>query len=186
MSNAKCRVPAGVRAVVVASAIVLIPPASVVAAAPTPSFAVTEQGRAVGDPTDACLAYATCYWTYSGTASGPPFPTPVRVSGTIYGGTIFDSLSACFPEATGAFQFLDRADHLLLEKTLRGEYCVTRPIGSHLQHTFTGTYTITGGSGRYAGASGSGTTILHDHLGTQSFDAIEAGTFSFRRPPASD
>lgn len=110
----------------------------------------------------------------------------MRVSGTIDGGAVFDSIEACFPEATGVFEFFDRLGRRILTKTVSGQYCVTRPIGSHSQHTFTGTYTITGGSGRYAGASGEGTMTLRDDLDAKTFEAIEQGTISYLRPPPSD
>jgi hypothetical protein len=136
---------------------------------------LVETGQATGDATDACLAFATCFWNYSGTAGGQPFRHPVRVVGSIDGGFVYDSIEACFPFATGVFRFYDqRSGTLLLEKTVAGEYCVTRPIGSHFQHTFTGTYAVTGSHGALL-ASGSGTMTLHDNLMTQTFEATEQG-----------
>jgi hypothetical protein len=162
-----------------------MPSAAVAGGPPTRSLSLTEQGTVAGKPTDACLAFNECFWIYSGTATGTPFPTPVRVYGKI-GGVSFDSIEACFFDATGTFRFFDRLGRVILEKEVSGQYCVTRPIGSHSQHTFTGTYTITEGSGRYAGASGEGTMTLRDNLDTKTFEAIEEGTITYLRPPPSD
>jgi hypothetical protein len=143
---------------------------------------LTEQGQASGDPTDACLAFATCFWNYSGIAAGEPFRHPVRVVGSIDGGFVYDSIEACFPNATGVFDFYDlRSGKLEFEKTVAGEYCVTRPIGSNFQHTFTGTYTVTATNGPL-GASGTGTMTLHDNLMAQTFDATEQGDLVISPP----
>jgi len=149
----------------------------------TTALALAEQGQAVGDATDACLAYATCQWTYSGVATGLPFLAPVDVVGSIDGGLFFDSYELCFPNASGVFRFYQRGTRrLLLEKTVSGQYCVTRPIGSHFQHTFTGTFTVTRVAAPYTG-SGTGTIVLHDNLDAQTFDAVEEGTLQLSSPP---
>jgi hypothetical protein len=149
---------------------------AVASATVTATVNLAEQGQAVGDPTDVCLAVPTCYWNYSGVATGSPFPAPVRVVGFIDGGFLYDSIEACFPNATGVFRFFDEVSgRLLLEKRVSGQYCVTRPLGSHYQHTFTGTYTITDVFGPLL-ASGTGTMTLHDNLALHTFDATEQGT----------
>jgi hypothetical protein len=157
---------------------------SALALSGTTALDVTASGQASGDATDACLAYATCFWTYSGTAVGAPFGGPVRFEAFIDGGLQFDSIEACFPNATGTFRYFDkRSGRFLLEQTVAGQYCVTRPFGSHFLHTFTGTYTVTGVVRPLKGA-GTGTVTLTDDLAGHTFEARTQGTLTVSGPGA--
>lgn len=51
-------------------------------------------------------------------------------------------------------------DQLTLQNT--GNYCEIGPTGPSVPHRYTGTYTITGGTGRFANAAGTGTVISFD------------------------
>lgn len=51
-------------------------------------------------------------------------------------------------------------DQLMLQNT--GTFCEIGPTGPTVPHRYTGTYTITGGTGRFASATGTGTMIAFD------------------------
>ena len=106
----------------------------------------------------------------------------MRISAFIDGGFQYDSIEACFPNARGTFRYFDsRSGRFLLEQTVAGQYCVTRPFGSHFLHTFTGTYTVTDAS-RPLSAAGTGTVTLTDDLAGHTFDATTQGTVAVRGP----
>jgi hypothetical protein len=175
--SARRRVAVGV----VIAALTVVSPA--LASSWSTALDLTAAGQASGDATDACLAYATCFWNYSGTATGAPFGVPMRVTGFIDGGFQYDSIEACFLNATGTFRYSDaRSGRFLLEQTVAGQYCVTRPFGSHFLHTFTGVYTITGVVRPFEGA-GSGTLTLHDDLAAHTFAATTQGTLTISAGP---
>ena len=59
-----------------------------------------------------------------------------------------------------------------------GTVCEVGPTGSNVPHTFNGTFTITGGTGKFAGTSGSGTESAGDDgYGNSNYTA--SGTISY-------
>ena len=91
-----------------------------------------------------------CAALYGGSVSGSPIS-----NGDFIAILIGDCSGPSSGPCIDAFGFLQMADSRgEIDKNESGKLCV---VGSGLAFTFTGTYTITGGSGAYAGAQGSGT-----------------------------
>lgn len=64
-----------------------------------------------------------------------------------------------------------------IDKTEQGQVCAETSTGA--SHTFTGTYTITGGSGRFSGASGSGSVRSTDDGAGNITSSHEWGTITY-------
>ena len=64
-----------------------------------------------------------------------------------------------------------------IDKTEQGQVCAGTGTGA--SHTFTGTYTITGGSGRFTGATGSGSVRTTDDGAGNVTSSHEWGTITY-------
>jgi hypothetical protein len=64
-----------------------------------------------------------------------------------------------------------------IDKTEQGQVCADTSAGA--SHTFTGTYTITGGSGRFSGATGSGSVRTTDDGAGNVTSSHEWGTITY-------
>lgn len=65
-----------------------------------------------------------------------------------------------------------------ISKSETGTVCASDSAGA--AHTFTGTYQITGGAGRFQAATGTGSTTSQDNGGTQITSTSEKGTISYK------
>jgi len=82
----------------------------------------------------------------------------------------------CAPATGPSTLTAANGDQLDLQNT--GTVCEVGPTGNNAPHTFTGTYTITGGTGRFTRASGSGSlTGGDDGQGNSNYSA--SGTISY-------
>ena len=82
----------------------------------------------------------------------------------------------CAPASGPSTITAANGDTLTLQNT--GAVCEVGATGSSVPHTFTGTYTITGGTGRFQGATGSGTETGGDNGYGSSYYTL-SGTISY-------
>lgn len=82
----------------------------------------------------------------------------------------------CAPASGPSTITAANGDTLSLQNS--GTVCEVGATGSNVPHTFTGTFTITGGTGRFANATGSGTTTGGDD-GSGNSNYSASGTISY-------
>jgi hypothetical protein len=129
---------------------------------------LSEQGQGVetNPGTPGCqFTSAGCTVSSGGTITG----TPIQ-QGTYTSTLTIDYASAssngqggfCAPASGTATLFGPNGS---ITKNESGTVCEVGPTGNNVEHTFNGTYTITGGTGAYAGASGSGSVTSDQAAG---------------------
>jgi hypothetical protein len=127
----------------------------------------TGSGTFVPAPSGGSLFTGTAFGTQIGKASihadVPPQPFPIPACGS---GSNFIVVPQTLTAANGD----------AISEIVSGDGCQSGPTTFH----FTGTYTIVGGTGRYANATGSGSAIEDGDLGTSPFTFTESqnGTIS--------
>lgn len=144
--------------------------AAVMALAAGPALAanLNEQGQGVETvpAPDGCqFTLGGCTVQSGGTITG----TPIQ-QGTYSSTLTVDWASAtsngqggfCAPASGTATLF---GPNGTITKDESGTVCEVGPTGINVEHTFQGTYTITGGTGAYAGATGSGTVSSDEQAG---------------------
>lgn len=125
--------------------------------------------RATGTVTNA--GAAGCQFSASGctlTSNG----TLTGVVGGTYASTFTIMWTQATPNGVGGFCAPATGDTTLtlpglgtLTKHETGQVCEVGATGANVAHTFTGTFTVTGGTGFFAGATGSGTVTFTQQPG---------------------
>ncbi len=125
------------------------------------------------------LTAAGCTIVSTGTATGAPVAHGT-VSSTL---TIFWTQATsngqggfCAP-ASGTASLVDSANAAnTLSLSESGTVCEVGPTGPNVEHRFTGTFSITGGAGAFAGATGHGAFTTDQPAGSSSFTGSLSGT----------
>ncbi len=146
------------------------------------TFVSNGTGKETSGGAPGCQFSGQCTVQSSGTAvvaaGSYVFPAAFTSSLTIdYGRAVVTPTNYCAP-ASGTVTLtsaLTPADSI--HKTESGAVCAGNQTGA--PHTFIGTYPITGGTGRLAGASGSGTTVVQDNGLGVILVANETGTIRY-------
>jgi len=137
-------------------------------------------------------AFATHSTPFNGTGSGiftDTSPTTVLITGTGY----YDHLGLTTlrfpstitgPAACGGFTATEQDTYTAAngDGVFQTVYDTICPTTTPNAFTLTGSFTVTGGSGRFAGASGSGTvqaSITFTSATTGTFSGTQAGTISY-------
>lgn len=127
-----------------------------------------------------------CTIQSAGTVTGTPitagtFTSTLTIFYTQY--TIGNPGYAFCAPASGSTTLVDGANSAnTISKDETGQVCASS-FGSDGSYTFIGTYTISGGTGIYSGATGSGTVNTYQPTQTSPFTGSEDGTINV--PPAS-
>jgi hypothetical protein len=151
---------------------------------PSVQFSSTGSGTYTSGGTPGCQFGGQCTATSQGTtvvtAGSTTFPATFSASTTVdYSKVVFPSPTTYCAPASGTVTITSTAkatDQIF--KTEQGTVCAGTGTGA--SHTFSGTYVITGGSGQFAGATGSGTAASQDNGGATITSATENGTISYR------
>ena len=139
-----------------------------------------------GSGTETSLSVAGCQFTLDGcTVQSTGIATSSHLGSGPYVSTLtVDWAAASFNGAGGYCALatgtgtLTAANGDTLTQSESGKVCEVGTTASNVPHTFTGTFTNTGGTGRFAGASGGGTiTGSDDGFGNSNYQ--ETGTISY-------
>lgn len=149
---------------------------------PSVQFSSTGSGNYTGGGPPGCQFGGQCTETSQGTATvtagSTTFSATFTASTTVdYSQAQLSGTSYCAP-ASGTVTITsvtNSSDQIF--KTEQGTVCAGTQAGA--PHTFTGTYVITGGSGQFAGASGSGTATSVDNGGATITSATENGRIKY-------
>ena len=142
--------------------------------------------KSSGSGTETSLSPAGCQFTATGcTVQTTGTATSSHLGTGPYTSTLTIKWAAATPNGQGGFcapatgsSTLTAANGATLTFSQTGTVCEVGKSSPNVAHTFTGTYTITGGTGRFAGATGSGTISGGDNgQGISSYTA--SGTISY-------
>jgi hypothetical protein len=172
----------GAAAVVTAGALALMSGSALAA-----TFSEQSAGSQTSSGAPNCQNEAAgCTITSAGTITGTPITAGTFTSTLTIYYTQFTvgnpGYAFCAP-ASGSATLVDGANSAdTISKDETGQVCASS-FGSGGSYTFIGNYTITGGTGAYSGATGTGTVNTFQPTQTSPFMGSEDGTINL--PPAS-
>jgi hypothetical protein len=142
--------------------------------------------KSSGSGTEMSLSAAGCQFTLAGcTVQSTGTATSSHLGTGPYTSTLTVFWAAATPNGAGGFcapasgpATLTAANGDTLTMQVTGTVCEVGATSANVPHTFTGTYTITGGTGRFAGATGSGTSTGGDDGYGNSYYS-DAGTIDY-------
>lgn len=125
----------------------------------------------------------TCHVTTTGTANVRTgnYGFPATYTSTLaidYGHVTYPRAGYYCAPATGTVHIQSQSNASdSIDKTEQGQVCGGTGVGA--AHTFTGSYQVTGGSGRFSGATGSGSVRSADDGAGNVTSSHEWGTISY-------
>lgn len=162
-----------------AAAVLLMTAGSALASPTSVPFKSTGSGTETPAAPDCQFTLAGCTVQSTGTATSSHMGTgPYTSTLTVDWASATSNGAGGYCAPASGIGIIRAANGDTLKQQESGTVCEVGASGSNVPHTFTGTYTNTGGTGRFANASGGGTvTGGDDGYGNSNYQ--ESGTISY-------